>query len=226
MNRGFTLVELIVFIVAIPIAMMALMVGIQGTADRGVSPLFTMRTNELAKVYLEEILTQGFDEKDTEENACADKYRGFLTGTTPVGCTPTSGFGPDTGEAGRADYDDVDDYHLLVEGEASACTNFAGMGDLYGASGPFTPSSPYLLDANGDERGELDVDGNPVVYFGYCVEVVVNYDGDYDGAAEPVKDPSEADYSEDPELRAKRIQVRVTHGSSHPVTLTAYRAGF
>ena len=98
-QRGVTLVELVISIVVLSIAMVALMNAFSVSMSSSGDPLWRNKTLKLAQLYLDEILAKRYDEN------------------TPLGGLPfvvspsCSGLGPDSGEANRADFDDVDDYH-------------------------------------------------------------------------------------------------------------------
>lgn len=237
--RGFTLIELLVFIVSIGLALTGMIVGVAATSERSVDPLFRVRATQLAYTYLEEIMSREFDENDTavssstltvkpdpDTSSCGDPYFGD-------GCTQWAGFGPDSGET-RASFDDVDDYHLLVEGSEQlaqdgsrfnnpSCTGFSEMGDLGSSAAAATAAAgpPYTASPTTSPRDAREID-RPT-YFGFCVEVTVHYDGDYDGVDEFDATTGEPDADE---TLAKRIRIRVSHPSASPVTVTAYRAGY
>ena len=114
-DSGLTLVELVVAITVIGIASAAIML-VLATGFRGsVDPQLRIKAVELGQSYLDEIFAKAYSDPDAD------------------------------GEAGRARFDDIDDYDGLAEGRA--CGN-----------GP-------LLNAEGAARGGR--------YDGYCVEVAV-----------------------------------------------------
>ena len=116
-NKGFTLVEAIVAMVIISIAALAMASALGVAFSHSSDSLLNTKILQLGHAYLEEIQSRRFDE------------RSGLTGLPP--CTPAGvncgAIGPE-GETRRR-FDDVDDYHGLVE------------------------SPP--LDANGDPRTEF-----------------------------------------------------------------------
>lgn len=97
---GFTLIELIIFIVVVGIATTGLFAAINQHNLSSVDPIYQVRALELAQAQLDEIIGKRYDEN-----------------------SPNGGFPPcDSGEAGAvacdplnaadaADLDDVDDYH-------------------------------------------------------------------------------------------------------------------
>lgn len=84
--RGVTLVELVVAIVVIGTALAGIMVVIVRNTSASADPMIAHQSIAIAEAYLEEILTKNF--------------------VAPV-------TGPEAGET-RATYDQVDDYHNLV----------------------------------------------------------------------------------------------------------------
>ncbi len=108
-QRGFTLVEIIVSIVAIGI-LMALVINVFAPqVVRGTDPLFSMRAAELGQSYLEEILGKRFDENSPLGNGLRCN-----SGSPQPSCSAALGI--DTGEtAGVTNtFDDVDDYNSVV----------------------------------------------------------------------------------------------------------------
>lgn len=104
-TRGFTLIEIIVSIVAFGIVITLMIVAFAPNIRRGADPLFSVRAAELGQSYLEEILGKRFAENSPPGN-------GLRCGETggPGAC---SAIGAD--EAGHNNYDDVDDYDGLDE---------------------------------------------------------------------------------------------------------------
>lgn len=100
--RGFTLVEIIVSIVAFGI-LMALMVNVFAPeVVRGADSLYSMRAAELGQSYLEEILGKRFAENSPPGNVTR--------------CNPCDAIGIDPGETAgvQTTFDDVDDYNTLT----------------------------------------------------------------------------------------------------------------
>jgi MSHA pilin protein MshD len=109
-QRGITLIEMIVTMVILAVALTGVTVALSGGIGRSADVLTGTRTVALAQSYLDEILGKGFDE--------ASNPRGIPPCRN--NCTDPDGFGPDGGENGRADFDDVDDYIGLDEGWQTA----------------------------------------------------------------------------------------------------------
>lgn len=120
-QRGVTLIELVAVIVILAISLAGVTAAISSAISRSSDVMLETRAVALAQSYLDEILSRRFDENSAPR------------GIPPcwADCTDEIEFGPDGGEASRADFDDVDDYHGLDEG--------------YGQADP-------LQDAEGNER--------------------------------------------------------------------------
>ena len=101
-HSGATLVELVITIVIISVAIAGVVGAFSLIAGRNADPLNQTRAVALAQIYMDEILSRRYDED------------------TPIGGTPwetmtNCPIGTDTGESGRADYDDVDDYDAIAD---------------------------------------------------------------------------------------------------------------
>ena len=104
MNRGFTLVEIIVVIVVFSIATVGVLATYQQTMRHAADPVHNTRAVKLGQAYLEEILGKRFDENSAQGGVPR-------CGSMDAGAQLCSGaFGPD-GEGSRDLFDDVDDYH-------------------------------------------------------------------------------------------------------------------
>jgi MSHA pilin protein MshD len=139
---GFTLVEMVatIVILAIALAGVAGMVGLG--SSNSANALVQTRAIALGESYLDEILGRRFDERSAASGL--DPCFGLVGGGM---CTDEMSFGPDGGESTRDEFDDVDDYDGLAEGDGEA-----------------TP----IQDAEGSTRAE---------YANYRVEVSVRYAG-------------------------------------------------
>ncbi len=105
-QRGVTLIEMVLTILILSIALVMISAVLSGGLGRSADTTQELRSVALAQSYLDEILGKRFDENSAP--------RGIppCSGT----CTAEGSFGPDGGEL-REDYDDVDDYHGLDEGD-------------------------------------------------------------------------------------------------------------
>lgn len=97
---GFTLIELIIFIVIVGIATTGLFAAINQHNLSSVDPIYQVRALELAQAQLDEIIGKRYDENSPNGGfpPCDSGELGA------VACNPLNG-------ADAADLDDVDDYH-------------------------------------------------------------------------------------------------------------------
>lgn len=96
LQRGATLVELVITIVIISVAIAGVVGAFGLIAGRSADPLNQTRAVALAQIYMDEILSRRYDDN------------------TPVGGVPRQmGCTINTEESDRADYDDVDDYNAI-----------------------------------------------------------------------------------------------------------------
>lgn len=106
-QKGLTLIEMVITIVILAISLAAISAMLSSGVGRSSDTTLEIRSAALAQSYLDEILSKRFDENSHPR------------GIPPcrANCTTFANFGPDSGENGRADYDDVDDYHGLDQGQ-------------------------------------------------------------------------------------------------------------
>lgn len=104
--RGFTLIEIIVGLVAISASFVILTVIIFPQAQRSAEPILQIRASALGQAFLDEIMGRSFDENS---DRVGGEIRCGEDGTT---CTLTADFGPDDTET-RPNFNDVDDFHEL-----------------------------------------------------------------------------------------------------------------
>jgi MSHA pilin protein MshD len=105
-QAGFTLVEMVITIVALAIALLGITAAISGGIGRSGDTLVETRAVALAQSYLDEIFGKRFDENSHP--------RGIPPCRT--NCTDAVSLGLDAGETERYHFDDVDDYDGLEEG--------------------------------------------------------------------------------------------------------------
>lgn len=96
LQRGATLVELVITIVIISVAVASVVGAFALLSGRSADPLNQTRAVALAQLYADEILSRKYDEN-----------------TPPGGVPRHSGCSINTEEASRASYDDVDDYDAI-----------------------------------------------------------------------------------------------------------------
>lgn len=147
-QHGFTLIEIIISIIAFSI-LMALIINAFGPQLRqGSDPLYSVRATELGQSYLEEMLGKRYDEKSPLGNTlrCRENI-------PPNPVTPCSAIlGPDVGEgSNHLNFNDFDDYNGLCEG--------------FNCAAPF---SKIIVDQSGNPRPD---------YTNFTVQVSVAYAG-------------------------------------------------
>ncbi len=105
-QSGFTLVELIVFIIVVSLAVTGVVLVINRTVTQAPEALVRTRALEIAQAYLDEIATKRYDENTGQGGVPR-------CDSTDPGARPCSNvLGPEAGET-RAVFDDTDDYHGL-----------------------------------------------------------------------------------------------------------------
>lgn len=112
-QAGLTLIEMVLTIVILAISIITITGMMAGGVGRSADTTVELRSASLAQSYLDEILGKRFDERSSP--------RGIPPCRT--NCTTFASFGPDGPiglEEERDEFDDVDDYHGLDEGEGQA----------------------------------------------------------------------------------------------------------
>lgn len=135
------MVEMIVTIIILGIALITITSMMTNSLSSNANTYEETRMTALARSYLDEILSRRYDENSHPSGTPA------CDGGT---CTDQMDFGPDSGEGARDKWDDVDDYHGLVEVDDTITD---------------------LEDAAGNPRTGYD---------GYTVEVTITYVGHLD----------------------------------------------
>ena len=110
-QRGFTLIELIIFIVVVSVGLAGILSVMNTTVKSSADPMVRKQTVAIAESLLEEILLKDYCDPDTVNSS-----------TNPPTC------GAHTQEPSRNLYDDVDDY--------ASYTTPAGIVDMVGAAIP------------------------------------------------------------------------------------------
>ena len=128
-KKGFTLIELVIFIVIVSVALAGVLTVLNITAKSSADPMVRKQALAIAEALLEEVMLQPYTYCDTNDETAA-------TATSAVvgagGCTTTiEAIGPDVNPNGTTEtrtssddpFDNVNDYHGL-----STTTNIAGGG--------------------------------------------------------------------------------------------------
>lgn len=135
-QRGFTLIELIMMIVVLGVALAGLLGAINFATQHSADPMLQIRSIELGQRYLDEILPMRFNENSGSGGSprCS---------SADPGAQPCAAIGAD-GET-RANYDDVDDFHGLVETPAGYTGYSVTVAVLDAAGVDGMPASPHTL---------------------------------------------------------------------------------
>lgn len=175
-SRGFTLIELVVGMVVLAIALTMITSVLTSQTQQQGQLWHQVRAAELGQTLLNEIVTRAFDENSPAGNSLQRcDQSGAPACIAQIPTCPASGMSSATEEAQRGQYDDVDDYHCLVEsGESIQSSAGIALAALY---------TDYQVQVQvqyaGSELGvanrlikRIDVtvvtpDGSPLVFSGY-----------------------------------------------------------
>ena len=136
-QRGFTLIETVIFIIVMGLALGGIVSLFVQSAIGGRYPFDQQRAIALANTYMDEILRKRWDEGVPLGGGCVATGSGYCPGicalkvypvcgtcllnnappgscVAPAAVVPPAAPGPEPGE-GRAAYDDIDDYNGLVD---------------------------------------------------------------------------------------------------------------
>lgn len=130
-ERGFTLIEIVVFIVIVSIAVVMVSLLFAQSAQHSSEPLVRQRSLALANAYMEEVFNKPWDENTPSGGGCVETGSEFCSAlcddasrrsericTSETGVwAPRANSAPQLGPEAetRASFDDVDDYHGLDE---------------------------------------------------------------------------------------------------------------
>lgn len=162
LSKGFTLIEMVIGIVAFSAVLTIILSVVSPQAVRSVDPIFNVRAAELAQSVLNEISSKSFDENSSRVGGAVRCNEDFddddLFTTNSLGERGCSAIlGPDLGENDREHFDDVDDYHGLN----------------------------VVVNSFGDQ---ILLDGQDL-YAGFGINVTVFYDSNMDGIDDGVVGP-------------------------------------
>ncbi len=118
-QQGFTLIELVIFIVIVSVALAGVLTVLNITAKSSADPMIRKQALAIAEALMEEVMLQPYTYCDPDD-ATAD------TATSEVGCTSEATIGHELGESRTSSttpFDNVNDYHDL-----NTTTNIAGGG--------------------------------------------------------------------------------------------------
>lgn len=185
-QTGLTLIEMVITIVILAIALAAISAMLSSGVGRSSDTTLEIRSVALAQSYLDEILSKRFDE--------SSHPRGIPPCRSD--CTIFTNFGPDSGEGGRADYDDVDDYHGLDEGQ--------------------DPLNP-LQDSTGAER---------TGYENFRVRVSVRYMDIAASGTEENLAVAANDLDDDEDAKVITVRVNYLNSGAEGIAYSAYKTNF
>jgi len=124
-QQGFTLIELVIFIVIVSVALAGVLTVLNITTKSSADPMIRKQALAIAEALLEEVMMQPYTYCDPDDATAA-------TATSTAGCTTTvENIGPDVNPNGTTEtrasstnpFDNVNDYDGL-----STTTNIAGGG--------------------------------------------------------------------------------------------------
>ena len=142
MNRGFTLVELIIGIVVLAVAMLVMNTMLISQSKDALEPLYRLRASQLGQGIVQNILSRAYDEKSDHNGGyyrCGETWgdsnlwydgTSWQVGGTPTAVACSTDYGIDSGETEgeHHNFNDVDDF--ITGGFIDAVT----YGDLLGNS--------------------------------------------------------------------------------------------
>jgi MSHA pilin protein MshD len=117
-SNGFTLIELVLGIVAFSISLSIITSLLLPQAQRSVEPILQVRATELAQSLLNEISAKSFDQYSDRVSGlvrCNEDLNGdgdLVDDPGEVACTAEANFGNEEAN-NRENYNDVDDYHNI-----------------------------------------------------------------------------------------------------------------
>ncbi|WP_333795866.1 type IV pilus modification PilV family protein [Rheinheimera sp.] len=133
LQRGFTLIELIVGMVVLAIAILMISQIMGPMLVRSTEPWHQVRAAELGHSLMNEMMAMSFDENSSRGNTllrCGESGASACIATLPA--CPASGMSVATEEASRDLYDDVDDFHCLnVDGASLVNVLNQSLADQY-----------------------------------------------------------------------------------------------
>jgi len=160
-QRGFTLIELVVGIVIFAVAMVLVVSVLQPQVKKGIDPIWQVRAASLGQSLSNEILAKPFDQNSNQVGGMLRCNESVSEPAVP--CTTSNDLGPDSGE-NRGSFNDVDDYHgLSVTGadilnSLGLTTNVDGVNIYAGFSAQVTVFYDQNLDGINDD--DVNQDGS------------------------------------------------------------------
>jgi MSHA pilin protein MshD len=136
--HGFTLIELIVFIVMVSTALAGVLSVLNTTVKSSADPMVRKQMLSIAEALLEEVQLQAFTWCDPNDAA-------VYTALSAAGCTTGEGLGPEGGETRTSNtnpFDNISDYHnLTLSSPIPSITNTRPAPAGYSATVVITPEA-------------------------------------------------------------------------------------
>jgi MSHA pilin protein MshD len=144
-RRGFSLIEVVLFIVVVGIGLVSLFMLYSSTASTTVDPLVRKQALALASSFMEEIQLRGFTYCDPDD---ANVYTATSAALGPGGCATTvEALGLESGEShtpARTSLDNVNDYYKVPDLTMSG----SGIVDITGNPISATGLNGYTVSIN------------------------------------------------------------------------------
>ena len=125
-KKGFTLIELVIFIVIVSVALAGVLTVLNITAKSSADPMIRKQALAIAEALLEEVMLQPYTYCDPDDAAAATATSATTDAGGCTSATTIEAIGPESGESRTSSttpFDNVNDYHNL-----STTTNIAGGG--------------------------------------------------------------------------------------------------
>jgi MSHA pilin protein MshD len=147
--RGFTLIELIIFIVIVSAALAGVLSVLNQSTARSADPQLRRQALAIAESLLEEVQLMPFTYCDPDD-AAVD------SATSAASCTTPEAIGPETGETrtGSTQFDNVNDYH--------GYTMASGISDISGAAVAGLGSYAASIAVQAAALGSIPASGDAV----------------------------------------------------------------
>ncbi len=166
-SRGFTLIEVVMFILIVGIAVAAIGLQFQQNVSHSHEPYLRQRALAVANAYMDEILRKKWNSATPTGGGCVNTG----SGTCPAG---PAAIASGTDGQSRAAYDDIDDYHGIDEAptdsQGIAMPGYAGFNVTVNVAAPAANwNSISSLDVREIEVNVTNPDGESISITSYRV---------------------------------------------------------
>ncbi|MYN47493.1 hypothetical protein GTP23_20825 [Pseudoduganella sp. FT93W] len=168
-ERGFGLVELVMFIVIVSIAVLGVLQALSSSARNSPDPMLRKQALAIAEGLLEEVRLAHFSYCDGNDPVAESPST-----TSPASCTVAEGVGPEAGNS--RPYDNVNDYVLAFGTPMTYSTDAAGNNFPNGYSATVTINPDSAL---GPAGAQISADATPANMNVLRITVAVSYPGGY-----------------------------------------------